>query len=289
VLKLDGINECEVIVVNDGSTDETAAVLEEFRRTAPQILRVFSISNGGPARARNRGVEAAQHERILFVDDDVFPRAGMLQSHWRLLDSGYTGSQGILLWHPEIQITPLIRYIDSRGSQFDFAGVKDDSQLDFAHVYTANFAILRSAVLRAGGFDETFFSKQFAFSAFEDTILGYKLILDGARLALNREAIADHLHDMTEDGYLHREYRVGYAIGLLRQKYPELAKSLGLEGKDFLAAAQIHLLESMNAAIALRKLFGYSLSMRLRNREAFYRGFLEFKQQDSSARNVETQ
>src|SRR5271169_6252205 len=106
LLKLDGIKDCEVIVVNDGSTDDTAAVLEQFGQAAPDIIRVFTLTNGGPARARNHGVRAAKHERILFVDDDVFPRPGMLQSHWRLLNAGYTGSQGLLLWHEDITITP---------------------------------------------------------------------------------------------------------------------------------------------------------------------------------------
>ncbi len=282
LLKLEGIEDCEIIVINDGSTDDTAAVLEEFRQAAPNMLRVLTQSNGGPACARNRGVEAAKYERILFVDDDVFPRPGLLQSHRLLLEAGYTGSQGLLLWHEDIKITPLIRYIDSRGAQFAFDRVKDAGHLDFAQVYTANFAVLRSAVLEAGGFDEEFFNKKLGFSAFEDTILGYNLVRNGAKLCLNREAIADHLHDTTEDGYLYREYKVGYAIGLLREKYPPIASSLGLQQKDFLPQSQAHMLRLLNGTRILRQALGYSLSMRLRNREAFYRGFLQFKRERAS-------
>ncbi len=280
LLKLKRMEDCEIIVVNDGSTDETAAVLEEAWTAAPKIVRILTAENGGPASARNRGIEAAKHERILFVDDDVFPRPGLLESHGRMLDAGYIGSQGMLLWHEDIKITPLIRFIDSRGSQFAFDTVKDAGHLDFAHVYTANFAVLRSAVLAAGGFDEGFFNKKLGFSAFEDTILGYNLIRNGGKLGFNREAVADHLHDMSEDGYLYREYKVGYAIGLLRRKYPVIARSLGLERKDFLPESQAHLLEMINATSILRQVFGYSLSMRLRNREAFYRGFVEFKREN---------
>ena len=284
LLTLEGIHNCEVIVVNDGSSDDTAAVLEHFRQTAPQLVRPVTITNGGPARARNYGVKAARNERILFVDDDVFPRPGMLQSHWRLLDAGYTGSQGLLLWHEDIAITPLIRYIDSRGSQFAFDRIKDVNSLDFAYVYTGNFAVLRSAVLQAGGFDESFFNKDLEFSAFEDTILGYQLQENGAKLALNQEAIGDHLHDMTEEAYFRREYKVGYSIGRLRQKYPAIARSLGLERKDFLVQGQVQVLRTVNAAAIVRFLAGYSLSMRLRHREAFYRGFLRFKQETAHQR-----
>lgn len=279
LLTLEGIQNCEVIVVNDGSSDDTAAVLDHFRQAAPQLVRPVTITNGGPARARNYGVKAATNERVLFVDDDVFPRPGMLQSHWRLLDAGYTGSQGLLLWHEDVAITPLIRYIDSRGSQFAFDRIKDVNSLDFAYVYTGNFAVLRSAVLQAGGFDESF-----EFSACEDTVLGYHLQETGAKLALNQEAIADHLHDMTEDAFLRREYKVGYSIGRLRQKYPAIARSLGLERKDFLVQEQVQVLRTVNAAAIVRSLAGYTLSMRLRHREAFYSGFLRFKQETARQR-----
>jgi hypothetical protein len=89
---------------------------------------------------------------------------------------------------------------------------------------------------------------------------------------------------MTEDSYLYREYKVGYAIGLLREKHPEIARSLGLDRKDFLAEPQVNLLHLVNAASIVKKLFGYSLSMRLRNREAFYRGFLLFKRDSANKR-----
>jgi glycosyltransferase involved in cell wall biosynthesis len=279
LLGLDGIADCEVIVINDGSTDGTAEVLEEARRVAPEIVRVITLTNGGPARARNHGVRAAKNDRIMFVDDDVFPRQGMLQHHWRLLDAGYTGSQGLLLWHEEIAASKLIQYIDSRGSQFAFDQVKDPERLEFPHVYTGNFAVLRSAVLEAGGFDERFFNDRLKFGAFEDTILGYRLQQDGAKLALNLEAIADHLHDMTEEHYFQREYKVGYNIGHLTERYPAIARSLGVDRKDFLVEPQLELLKRLNTSPMIGSALGYSLKMRLRHREAFYRGYLLFKRE----------
>lgn len=286
LLDLDGIRSCEIIVINDGSTDATASVLEHYASLAPHLLRVLTVPNGGPAKARNAGAAAATFDRILFVDDDVFPRPGMLQHHARMLDAGYIGSQGILLWHQEIANTHLIRYIDSRGSQFAFDDVKDPTQLSFAHVYTGNFAVLRSAVIDAGGFDEHLFDQQLAFSAFEDTILAFHLKKNGARLGLNKEAIADHLHAMTEEQYLRREFNVGSGIGRLQQKYPEIACALGLKQKGRLARLQAALLRPINASRLGRKLLGYSLSMRLRHREAAYRGYLNYKQRIAEGRFV---
>lgn len=282
LFRLDETGRCEVIVIDDGSNDETPDVLRRMRIEHPDILTVITLANGGPARARNAGVAAAKRDRILFIDDDVFPRPGMMEAHTRLLDRGYTGCQGLLLWHPEIARTPVIRYMDSRGSQFAFDEVKDAESLGFAHVYTGNFAVVREAVCEAGGFDESFFERRLAFSAFEDTILGYQLEKRGARLVLNSEAIADHLHDMDEETYLRREYKVGYNIGRLQESYPEVAQALHLAHKGrTLPRTQYRALRALSASRLMQWIPSYGLRMRLLHRQAFFKGFLQYLAQDS--------
>ncbi len=56
----------EVIVVDDGSTDDTGAVLRSFG----EAIRVIRQENAGPSAARNRGVECAAGEIIAFLDSD---------------------------------------------------------------------------------------------------------------------------------------------------------------------------------------------------------------------------
>lgn len=274
LLALKGIDRCEVIVIDDGSTDATPNVLAELSGTKRSELRPMRLDNGGPARARNAGVRAARGERILFIDDDVFPRDGMLQAHANLLDSGFTGSQGVLAWHKDVAPTPLIRYIDSRGSQFAFDTIRDETNLTFAHVYTGNFAVLREAVLQAGGFDETF-----TFSAFEDTVLGHRLQVCGAKLGFNATAIADHLHDMSEEEFLRREYKVGYMTGLLATRYPALAASMGVTANKPLLGARTYLLGAATKFLPLKAMLGFNTAMRLRHHEAFTRGLLSFRQE----------
>ena len=58
-------SDYEVIVIDDGSTDGTSNILGQY----PQV-KVISQSNHGMATARNRGLEVAQGEYILFVDSD---------------------------------------------------------------------------------------------------------------------------------------------------------------------------------------------------------------------------
>jgi CDP-glycerol glycerophosphotransferase len=65
--------DLDVIMVNDGSTDGSAALAEEFARRDPRF-RLVHQSNGGLSKARNTGIEAATGEFIAFADsDDVLP------------------------------------------------------------------------------------------------------------------------------------------------------------------------------------------------------------------------
>jgi glycosyltransferase involved in cell wall biosynthesis len=63
----------ELIVVDDGSTDDTPRFLEELVRHEPLRVRTLSQSNGGAGSARNAGIDAATHDLVAFLDaDDVW-------------------------------------------------------------------------------------------------------------------------------------------------------------------------------------------------------------------------
>ena len=60
----------EVIVVDDGSTDGTEAVVEQYQGFYPEKVRYFYQSNRGPGSARNLGIQKAVGEYIAFLDSD---------------------------------------------------------------------------------------------------------------------------------------------------------------------------------------------------------------------------
>jgi glycosyltransferase involved in cell wall biosynthesis len=68
ILKQD-YKDLDIILVNDGSTDESFYILEEYRKRDPRI-RLISQQNAGPSEARNRGIEVATGDYLCFVDAD---------------------------------------------------------------------------------------------------------------------------------------------------------------------------------------------------------------------------
>src|SRR4051812_32873595 len=73
------VDDFEVVVVDDGSTDGTGELLQ--RLEPPYALQALRQSNGGPALARNRGVARARGELIVFLDDDVEPLPELVSEH----------------------------------------------------------------------------------------------------------------------------------------------------------------------------------------------------------------
>jgi glycosyltransferase involved in cell wall biosynthesis len=63
-------NDWELIVVDDGSTDDTRAVVERLSKDVPQAVRYVYQENQGPAEARNRGLELASGGYVAFFDSD---------------------------------------------------------------------------------------------------------------------------------------------------------------------------------------------------------------------------
>ena len=86
-----GVEDYEILLIDDGSTDGSGAVCDELAQRLPEI-RVVHQDNGGVSTARNRGICEARGEYILFVDSDDFVTPFTAQ----IMDSLNTGMDMVL-------------------------------------------------------------------------------------------------------------------------------------------------------------------------------------------------
>lgn len=204
-------DEFEVFVVDDGSSDNTADVADEYRDVLN--LRYFFQEDKGfrVARARNTGIEHANGEICVFIDSGLLLHSGFLQAHLAshaaspvpLAVIGYIYG----LTADEEDIEGLAAAIDASDPDSTIAKMREqrihlDIREEFYEKYTDDFAGLpapwivfwsgntsvRTDQLRSiGAFDEAFTTW-----GAEDTDLGYRLHLAGARFVVNRDASSIH-------------------------------------------------------------------------------------------------
>ena len=66
------LKEIEVIVVNDGSPDNSQEIIDKYQKKYPKLIKSFIKENGGQGTARNLGLEHAKGKYVSFIDSDDF-------------------------------------------------------------------------------------------------------------------------------------------------------------------------------------------------------------------------
>jgi glycosyltransferase involved in cell wall biosynthesis len=179
----------ELLVVDDGSTDDTESMVQEFSARSPFPIRFLRQPNKGPAAARNLGIREAHSALVLFTDSDVIPECGLVEQHieWHRRNSQTTAAVlGYVTWSPEIKATPFMRWYGER-TLFGFDQLRSKREASFHFFYTCNLSLKTKFLRSCGQFDEEFRS-----AAYEDTELGYRLSKRGLQLLYNPAAIGYH-------------------------------------------------------------------------------------------------
>ncbi|HEY1429419.1 MAG TPA: glycosyltransferase family A protein [Candidatus Tumulicola sp.] len=169
-----GDHAYEVVVVNDGSTDETSEVLHRLAPRARCHFEIIEQPNGGLANARNAGIARARGERIIFIDDDVLVLPNFVAEHLRAAEThpGNVVRGGAISVESFDELPPPVWSLKHYSGNF---------------FWTTNVSVPLETMRAIGGFDETFSEY-----GWEDIDVGLRLRKRGVRATFNPKALAYH-------------------------------------------------------------------------------------------------
>jgi GT2 family glycosyltransferase len=194
----------EVIVVDDGSTDETAMI------AARPEVRLINTSHQGLAAARNAGLAAATGAIVAYIDDDAYPDSDWL--HYlaaAFIESNHAGIGG-----PNIPPADEGRVANCVASAPGGPVHVLLTDREAEHIPGCNMAFERSSLEAVGGFDPRFRI------AGDDVDLCWRLQDAGRTIGFSPGAVVYHRRRDSVRGYLRQQYEYGKAEALLERKWP---------------------------------------------------------------------
>jgi glycosyltransferase involved in cell wall biosynthesis len=195
----------EVIVVDDGSIDTTAGIVERYP------FRLIRTENRGLSSARNTGLEAATGEIVAYLDDDAYP-----DPHWlTYLAATFMRTTHAAVGGPNIPPAgdgPIADCIaNAPGGPVHV--LLSDQQAE--HVPGCNMAFRKAALQAIGGFDP-----QFRIAG-DDVDVCWQLQKQGWTVGFNPAAVVWHHRRNSVRAYWKQQRNYGKAEALLERKWPE--------------------------------------------------------------------
>jgi glycosyltransferase involved in cell wall biosynthesis len=214
----------ELIIVNNGSTDNTTQVIEEFIRTAFLPVRHVVEPISGLGNAHNTGIGIAHGKILAFTDDDCYPAPDFLTRVWSAFEDPTVGyiTGRVMLHDPAdhpITINESTAPVTIPGRSLVTPGA----------VMGANMAFRRRVLLEIGGFDPLFGPGSF-FNA-EDLDAAARASAKGWKGQYRPDVIVRHHHGRkaSDRPGLHKSYGIGFGAYYMK---------LLLKGHKFLWFAQ---------------------------------------------------
>ncbi|MGB0010901.1 MAG: glycosyltransferase, partial [Candidatus Sulfotelmatobacter sp.] len=198
-------HNAEILVVNDGSTDNTAEIVQRYSG-----VRLITQANAGPAAARNRGASEARGAILVFTDDDCVPMPDWLEAMLQPFgDSDIVGAKGVYRTHQKSLVARFVQ-IDYED-RYRLMAAHDS--IDFVDTYSAAFR--RDRFLEMTGYDTSF-----PLACAEDIELSYRMSARGWKMKFVPNAIVYHTHPDTLSKYLRKKYKFAFWRVLAVRKNP---------------------------------------------------------------------
>ena len=202
----------EVILVDDGSTDSTPTIAQEFPR-----VRYLRQSNWGLSVARNTGIAAATGEIVAFTDADCRPDEDWLDYLiGELLGRGNVGVGGHNLLPPDDSCVAAAVLVSPGGPTHVML-----TDREAEHIPGCNMAFYKWVLEEIGGFDPVFRK------AGDDVDVCWRLQQRGHQIGFSPGAFVWHYRRSTVVDYLRQQAGYGEAEAVLARKHPERFNLLG--------------------------------------------------------------
>lgn len=214
----------EVIIVEDGSTDQCETLAKTYQS---KLNLVYSYkSNSGPGQSRNVGCELSQGDYLIFLDSDCVLPPHYIQTIREALQADYCDAFG----GPDEakdDFTPIQRAINySMTSFFTTGGIRGGSEkLDKFHPRSFNMGYSREVYEKTGGFSSMRFG--------EDIDMSIRIINLGFRTRLIKEAFVYHRRRSNFWRFFKQVYNSGIARINLYKRHPQSLKIVHLAPAAF--------------------------------------------------------
>lgn len=212
----------ELIVIDDGSTDNTSKILSEYKKGLLDSKKIsfsfYKQKNKKQGAARNHGVRVSKGDILLFIGSDIILSNHCLRIfhdfHNRHPEEKYMAI-GPTPFPPNLMNDRFRRFLVSTGMMNNYEGLKDFQETDYWHFYTGNISMKKSF------FTKFWFNEDFKHYGWEDTQMGYEMISSGAKLYYLDKAIAYHYHELTEsDLFPGRMIEIGKSALVFAKNHP---------------------------------------------------------------------
>lgn len=208
----------EILLIDDGTDSDGLKRIKKAINSMTQV-RLFEVSHGGPARARNWGIEKARNDILIFINDDTLMVDGFVEAHrsFHQRHSIHEAMVGRAVDHPSTIGSKLMKWLVRSGLHFGYPeGISESETMPWYYLWTCNMSLkamfLKQYKLR--------FSLDFPTAAWEDVEFAYRCHQQGLRIYFSNKAKVWHFHKMTFVGVKLRFYGHGRGLRVMEKKMP---------------------------------------------------------------------